>query len=81
MSRRATGDCRCAAEGYDMRHTSDLVLPLDPGYTAHREAEERRRQTREWLRRRERQSRAPSVVPDGSEAAAEQRERKRDYSR
>lgn len=65
-----------------MRRTSDLVLPLDAGYTAHREAEERRKQTREWLRRRERQSRTPSVVPDGSEPAApEERERKRDYSR
>jgi hypothetical protein len=65
-----------------MRHTPDLVLPLDPGYTAHREAEERHKQTREWLRRRERESQAPSVVPDGSEATAPGvRERKRDYSR
>jgi hypothetical protein len=65
-----------------MRRTSDLVLPLDPGYTAHREAEERRKQTREWLRRSERAGRAPSVVPDGSEATAPgERERKRDYSR
>jgi hypothetical protein len=46
-----------------MSHASNLVLPLDPGYTAHREAEERRKETREWLRRREPESQAPSIVP------------------
>jgi hypothetical protein len=50
-----------------MRQTSRLVLPCDPQYTAHREAEERRQQTREWLRQRERTSVAPSIVPEAPE--------------
>jgi hypothetical protein len=39
-----------------MRQKSQLVLPCDPGYTAHREAEKRRQETRDWLRQRERAS-------------------------
>jgi hypothetical protein len=54
-----------------MTKTSNLISPIDPQYTAHREAEERRRQTREWLRQRERElgfvSDAPSVAPEKSE--------------
>jgi len=38
-----------------MRHTSTLVLPSDPGYTGHREAEKRHRETLDWLRHRERE--------------------------
>jgi hypothetical protein len=50
-----------------MRQKSRLVLPCDPGYTAHREAEKRRQQTREWLRQRERASATPSIVPEAPE--------------
>jgi hypothetical protein len=50
-----------------MRQTSRLVLPCDPQYTAHREAEKRRQQTREWLRQRERTRVAPSIVPEAPE--------------
>jgi hypothetical protein len=42
--------------------------PLDARYTAHRDADDRRRQTREWLRQRERKLGfvlgAPPVVPE-----------------
>jgi hypothetical protein len=44
--------------------------PLDARYTAHRDADERRRQTREWLRQRELGfvvGDAPPVVPDHHE--------------
>ena len=47
-----------------MRQTSRLVLPCDPQYTAHREAQKRRQETREWLLQRERASVAPSLVPE-----------------
>ena len=32
-----------------------VIGPLDAGYTAHREAERRREETREWLKQRERE--------------------------
>ena len=42
--------------------------PLDTRYSAHREAERRRMETREWLKRRERElgmiTDAPSVAPE-----------------
>jgi len=45
--------------------------PLDARYTAHREADKRQRQTREWLRQRERKlglvTDAPPVAPDHHE--------------
>jgi hypothetical protein len=51
-----------------MLSTSKIVLPYEPQYTGHREAEKRRKQTREWLRRRERELAerhlAPSIVPE-----------------
>ena len=47
-----------------MRQKSTLVLPCDPEYTAHREAQRRRRETREWLLQRERANLAPPIVPD-----------------
>ena len=49
-----------------MREKSRLVLPCDPEYTAHREAEQRLQETREWLLQRERVSAAvaPSIVPE-----------------
>jgi hypothetical protein len=68
-----------------MLQTSRLVLPCDPQYTAHREAQKRRQETREWLLQRERTSQrkrasiAPSIVP---EAPGEKLrvERKRSHS-
>jgi hypothetical protein len=46
---------------------SKIVLPYEPQYVGHRDAEERRRAVSEWLRQRERQvdeHNAPSVVPE-----------------
>ena len=47
---------------------SSLISPMDPRYTGHREAEERHRQTQEWLKRRERElgfvTDAPPVAPE-----------------
>jgi hypothetical protein len=47
-----------------MRQKSRLVLPCDPEYTAHREAERRRQETRQWLSQRERANLAPPIVLD-----------------
>jgi hypothetical protein len=44
-----------------------IVLPIEPAYVGHRDAEERRKQVSEWLRVREREldeHSSPSVVPD-----------------
>jgi hypothetical protein len=62
-----------------MRKASRPVLPCDPQYTAHREAQKRRQETREWLLQRERTSVTPSIVP---EAPGEKLgvERKRSHS-
>jgi hypothetical protein len=63
-----------------MRQASRLILPCDPGYTAHRDAEKRRQKTRESLRHRERDGVvAPSIVPKGPEKN-QRVERKRTYS-
>jgi hypothetical protein len=46
---------------------SKIVLPYEPQYVGHRDAEERRKAVSEWLRRREREldeHHSPSVVPD-----------------
>ena len=40
-----------------MPKTSTLISPIDPQYTGHRDAEERRRQTRKWLAQAGAQSR------------------------
>jgi len=51
-----------------MTKVSTLISPIDSQYTGHREAEHRRRQTREWLEKRERDlgfvDDAPSVALD-----------------
>jgi hypothetical protein len=47
-----------------MLKTSKVLLPYEPGYTGHWEAEKRRKETREWLRQREREIAAPSIVPE-----------------
>jgi hypothetical protein len=50
---------------------SSLISPTGPQYTAHRDEEKRRRETREWLERHERElgfvSDAPSMVPEKRE--------------
>jgi hypothetical protein len=58
---------------------SGVLLPYDPQYVGHRQAEKRRQETGEWLRQQElklselkppRQS--PSIVPDeGSPATSD----------
>jgi len=63
-----------------MRQKPQLVLPCDPEYTAHREAQKRRQETREWLLQRERANLAPSIVPDVPEGQPKF-ERRRRYSR
>jgi hypothetical protein len=60
--------------------TSKLLLPYEPGYTGHWKAEKRRKETRAWLRQRERgiaacasperQTVAPSILPDHPELDA-----------
>ena len=51
-----------------MTKESAIISKIDAQYTGHREAEARARQTREWLRKRERErgfvSDAPSVAPE-----------------
>jgi hypothetical protein len=50
-----------------IRSNSKVILPYEPGYIGHWEAEKRRKETREWLRKREEQVRdrknTPSIVP------------------
>lgn len=51
---------------------STLTLPTDSGYTAHRDAEQRCRETREWLAKRERElgfTEAPLTAPEKRNAA------------
>jgi hypothetical protein len=44
---------------------SRIVLPYEPQYVGHREAEDRRKAVSDWLRQRERElGDAPSVVPE-----------------
>jgi hypothetical protein len=55
---------RYATKEISMFQTSKFILPYEPGYTGHWEAERRRKETREWLRQREREIAAPSIVPE-----------------
>jgi hypothetical protein len=54
-----------------MTQASKPTSPLEAEYAEHREAEERRRETRKWLERRERElgfvKDAPSVAPKAAE--------------
>jgi hypothetical protein len=52
---------------------SDVLLPYDPQYVGHRQAEKRRQETSEWLRQQElkllepkQQQQSPSIVPEGA---------------
>jgi hypothetical protein len=49
---------------------SKIVLPYEPDYVGGREAEKRRKETKEWLRQRERELAEPSP-PLAPEPAAE----------
>jgi hypothetical protein len=51
-----------------MLATPTVVLPYEPQYSGHREAEQRRKLTKEWLQRREREveQQSPSIVPERS---------------
>ena len=50
---------------------SRTILPYEPQFTGHREAQKRRELTRIWLRLRERElareQESPSIVPDHGE--------------
>ena len=52
-----------------MSHETVLKSPLDPNFTGHREEERRRRETREWLKQRER---GLGVVADAPPVASDQ---------
>jgi hypothetical protein len=48
---------------------SGVLLPYDPQYVGHRQAEKRRQETGEWLRQQEllkpeRRQQSPSIVPE-----------------
>jgi hypothetical protein len=51
-----------------MPQTPTVIHPIDAKFTGHRDEEERRRRTREWLRKREQElgfiKDSPSVSPD-----------------
>jgi hypothetical protein len=51
-----------------MTQASNLISPVDARYTEHRDAEQRHRETREWLIQRERElgfiKDAPPVAPE-----------------
>jgi hypothetical protein len=61
---------RYSTKEISMFQTSKFILPYEPGYTGHWEAEKRRKETREWLRQREREIAAPSIVPEMPERDA-----------
>jgi hypothetical protein len=48
---------------------SNFVLPYEPEYTAHREAEKRRHEIKDWLRQGKAEVSSPSVVPERDEAS------------
>jgi hypothetical protein len=54
-----------------MTSVSGVLLPYDPQYVGHRQAEKRRQETGEWLRQQElkllkpeRRQQSPSIVPE-----------------
>jgi hypothetical protein len=52
-----------------MTSMSGVLLPYDPQYVGHRQAEKRRQETGEWLRQQEllkpeRRQQSPSIVPE-----------------
>jgi hypothetical protein len=61
----------CGGEPMIKDKETIITSPLDTRYTVDRDAERRRRETREWLRRRERElgflKDAPSMAPENNE--------------
>ncbi len=47
-----------------MPQTSNVILPYEPNYQGHREEARRRKETKEWLRRREQAVKSPPIAPD-----------------
>jgi hypothetical protein len=65
-----TAYVQACAEIRDMSIMSGVLLPYDPQYVGHRQAEKRRRETGEWLRQQElrllepnQRQQSPSIVP------------------
>ena len=62
-----------------MRPNSKVILPYEPEYTGHWEMEKRRKETRDWLRERERLVReragTPSIVPESEHVAVTETEK------
>jgi hypothetical protein len=54
--------------------TSKIILPYEPGYVANKEADKRRKETKERLRQREREfaerQQPPSIAPERLRAAS-----------
>jgi hypothetical protein len=54
--------------------TSKIILPYEPGYVANKEADKRRKETKERLRQREREfaerQQPPSIVPERLRASS-----------
>ena len=54
--------------------TSKIILPYEPGYVANKEADKRRKETKEQLRRRERKfaerQQPPLIVPERVKTAS-----------
>ena len=57
-----------------MAATSNIILPYEPGYVANKEADKRRKETKERLRQREREfaerQQPPLIVPERLGAAS-----------
>jgi hypothetical protein len=55
--------------------TSKIILPYEPGYVANKEADKRRKETKERLRQRDREfaerQQPPSIVPKRFNAASD----------
>lgn len=67
-----------------MVSSPEIVLPYDPQYVGHRDAEKRRKDVSEWLNRREREldeHPAPSLVPERVPATGRPAPRRRQLTR
>jgi predicted metal-dependent hydrolase len=60
-----------------MTKASALISPIDPQYTDHRDGEQRRRHTREWLRKRARAYPPPRISRPARDLARPLRPRSR----
>jgi hypothetical protein len=65
--------CDLAEKANGLLDMSKIVLPYEPEYVGGREAEKRHKETKEWLRNRERELAnsfpiAPEPAPEGEKA-------------